>query len=217
MIKINLHDYREELRRIEIQKRVVKAGSIVAATLFLVLTNWVLDRGTLSTLRAEVKDLESKVMNLEPQVKTVKSMQNRQKRIQKIITGIQNLRTNQLQLTRILSDLNNRLPEEIWLTRIKQMNRKGLEKEKVPVIFFDDPKSAKKRKKKKNPTMPEFLEISGQALRDQAVADYVSELESLPYFKLVFLFKTEQAFVGNTPVRNFTIYGYMPEDQGKKA
>ena len=39
MIYINLHDYREELRKIEIQKSVVKATSIVFIIILLVLVN----------------------------------------------------------------------------------------------------------------------------------------------------------------------------------
>jgi len=35
MIRINLHDYRDELRKIEIQKRVVKSLAIIIVAIFL--------------------------------------------------------------------------------------------------------------------------------------------------------------------------------------
>ena len=220
MIKINLYDYREELKRIEIQKQVVKAGSVVILSVFLTLSWWMWEKNRITTVQMEVADLNQKVGALEGTVRVVKSMQAKQKRVETILAGIDHLRTNQMQATEILSDLNRGLPEEIWLTGIKQSRKSDLTNEKIPTIFLNDkskPKKAKKaNKKSKAKSEPhEFIVITGHALEDQAVARFVDRLESIPYFKLVFLYKTEQKLIGTTKVRQFVIYCYMPENQNK--
>ncbi len=222
MIKINLHDYREELQRIEIQKHVLKAGYIMMLALCLVCLHWMWQKNELTMTQMEVQALDQKVSALEGTVRMVKGMQAKQKRVDTILAGIDNLRTSQMQATEILSDLNQELPEEIWLTGIKQSNRAELARNKIPTIFFADAskdskkKKKKKSKKKKKGNEPqEFIVITGQALEDQAVARFVDRLELIPYFKMVFLYKTEQKTIGKTKIREFEIYCYMPDTNNK--
>jgi type IV pilus assembly PilN-like protein len=106
------------------------------------------------------------------------------------------------------------------LTNIMQKSVTELKKMQVPTILFDDSdakasKNKKRKKPGKNSEPKEFLQISGHALEDQAVARFVERLEEISYFKMVFLFKTEQTLVGKTPVREFTIYCYMPAKPDK--
>ncbi len=222
MIKINLHDYREELQRIVIQKHVCMASAIVMLALAGIGTIWMYQDYRLTSTQMEVAALDQKVAALEGTVRVVKSMQAKQKRVETILTGIEQLRTSQMQATEILADLNQRLPEEIWLTGIKQNRRSDLQRNKIPTIFFADSSSDKKKKKKKKKEKnagqeaQEFIVITGQALEDQAVARFVDRLEMIPYFKMVFLYKTEQKQIGQTKVREFEIYCYMP-DNNKKA
>jgi len=222
MIKINLHDYREELRRISIQKRVLQAGSLVVAAFGLILFSWLMEKSRISMVEMEVRDLEQQVSALQGTVNLVKGMQRKQGRIATILAGIETLRTNQFQATRVLFDVNRGLPEKIWLTSVGQKTKSDLMKAKVPLIFFMDPEEEKKSKKKntaaeKENEPREFIEISGHALEDQAVADFIERLEKISYFKMVFLFKTEQTLIGQTRVRKFTIYCYLPEQGNRKA
>jgi hypothetical protein len=74
MIYINLHDYRKELRKIEIQKSVVKATSIVFIIILLVLVNWIVMQTQLDRVRGETQKLEMAVKALEPRVKAIQEM-----------------------------------------------------------------------------------------------------------------------------------------------
>ena len=74
MIHINLHDYREELKKIEIQKRVVKAISIIGVIIFLVLANWGVSQIKLDKIRGETQKLEKAVKQLDPQVKVIQKI-----------------------------------------------------------------------------------------------------------------------------------------------
>jgi len=220
MIKINLFDYREELNRAAIQKRVLKSSSIVVTVLVLVLLSWLIQKSRISTLDMEVRDLDQQVNALQGAVNQVRAMQVKQKRVDLILKGIEDLRNNQMPTTQILFDVNSGLPETIWLTDITQKGLSDLQKTKVPTILFDDsdPKTTKKQKTKggfPRADGKEFIEINGHALEDQAVARFVERLEEIPYFKMVFLFKTEQALVGKVPVRKFSIYCYMPSKPEK--
>lgn len=222
MIKINLFDYREELNRALIQKRVLKSASIVFAVLFMILFSWLVEKSRISAVDMEVRGLEQQVNALQGTVNRVKAMLVKQKRVGHIITGIEKLRNDQFQATQVLFDVNRGVPEQIWLSNIIQKSTSELVKMKVPTILFDDTDKKKpennKRKKPPNKDDPkEFIEISGHALEDQAVARFVERLEEIHYFKMVFLFKTERSLIGKTPVRKFTIYCYMPKKPDKRA
>ena len=125
--------------------------------------------------------------------------------------------------TQTLYDVNLSVPEEIWLTKITQMSREDLNKQKVPTILIENVATKKANKKNnknnKNAKTPnkEFIQIEGHALEDNAVARFVERLEKIPYFKMVFLYKTEQTSIGKTKVRKFSIYCYMPSNLNKTA
>lgn len=220
MIKINLFDYREELNRESIQKRVLKSSAIILTVLVMILFSWLFEKSRISRVDMEVRGLEQQVNALQGTVNLVKSMQNKQRRVGTILEGIESLRNDQLPATKILFDVNRGVPETIWLTDIMQMSASELKKKQVPTILLDDvdkkiTKSRKAQKATQTSESNEFIQLTGHALEDQAVARFVERLEEIPYFKMVFLFKTEQVLVGKTPVRKFTIYCYMPKKLDK--
>ncbi len=215
MIRINLHDYRYELRKIEIQKRVVKCSGIIIAAIFFVIAVWLVEQARLDSIRSETRKLESQVASLKNQVKKVNDMQARQNRMKNIITGIESLREKQLPANTIVSDLNMAVPEGLWLTSIIQKDQAGLRSKNIPVIMFGDPadKKKKKRKKKKKAAAPpkEFVEVSGYALTEKGVVEYMGKLQELSYYETTFLYKSARKIIGGQEVYKFIIYCYMPE------
>ncbi|MBC8284373.1 MAG: hypothetical protein H8E32_11215, partial [Nitrospinae bacterium] len=167
MIYINLHDYREELRKIEAQKRVVKATSVVCVIILLVLVNWMVMQTQLDKVRGETQKLEMAVKALEPRVKAIEKMKASKVRREKIVEGIDRLRSKQFPVGKIVNDLNMAVPEGVWLERVTQLTASKLANKKVPVILFGNPelsnkkKKRKKRGKKKANEASEFIEISG--------------------------------------------------------
>ena len=222
MIHINLHDYREELRKIEIQKRVVKASAIVCAIVLLVLVNWAVSQIQLDKVRGETQRLEKAVQALEPQVKAIKKMQSSQTRKEHIVGGIDQLRGKQFPVSKIVNDLNMAVPAGVWLNRVSQLTKAKLDNKKVPKILFANPTKGKKKKKKKRrgkkkgKAVFEFIEISGNALNEQLIADYIKNLQQIPYYKMTFLQKSTQTLMGGYPVYSFTAYSYMPDEKKNK-
>ncbi len=222
MIQINLHDYREELKKIEIQKRVVKATSIICVIILLVLANWAVSQIQLDKVRGETQKLEKAVKALEPKVKAIQKMQSSKKRKEQIVGGIDSLRGGQFQVSKIVNDLNMAVPPGVWLNRVTQMTAKKLNDKKVPVILFGNPALTKKKKrkrrkgKKKEKAYYEFIEITGNALGEQLIADYIKNLQEIPYYKMTFLQKSTQTIMGGYPIYSFTAYSYMPQDKKKK-
>ena len=219
MIKINLHDYREELVKVEIQKRVVMGMYMLGGILALIVMTWVMDQMKLTQVRGEVQELDSQVKALEPEVKLVKGMMARTKRVEVILTGIEKLRHDQMEATRILADLNLRVPKNIWLTEIVQKTSQDIQSGRVPVILFDDPERLKNEKKNrkgkrgnKDDLKYDFLQIKGKAFKEQEVVDYLKDLEQVPYFKISFIHKTNRQLMGVYPVYEFAIYCYMPKE-----
>lgn len=219
MIRINLHDYRYELRKIEIQKRVVKCSAVIIAAIFFVLTIWFVEQTRLDSVRIETSQLKSQVTALEGQYKKVKAMEAKQNRMETIIKGIEGLREKQTPANIIVSDLNMTVPEGLWLSSIIQKDEDSLRSKQVPVIMFGDPakkkkkRKRKKRKGKKSTTGPskEFVEVSGYSLTEKGVVEYMKRLQKLAYYETTFLYKSSQVFIGGESLYNFIIYCYMPE------
>jgi Tfp pilus assembly protein PilN len=216
MIYINLHDYREELIKIEIQKRVVKATSVVCIIILLLLVNWIVMQTKLDRVRGETQKLEMAVKNLEPRVKAIQKMKNSKLRKEKIIENIDRLRGTQLPVGKVINDLNIAVPEGVWLERVTQLTVTKLRNKKIPVILFSNPALSKKKKKRKRKRktkneIPEFIEISGKALNEQLIAEYINNLQEIPYYKLTFLHKSTQTIMGGYPIYSFTAYSYMPK------
>ena len=133
MIYINLHDYREALRKIEIQKSVVKATSIVFIIILLVLVNWIVMQTQLDRVRGETQKLEMAVKALEPRVKAIQEMKTSKLRKEQIVEGLDRLRGKQLPVGNIINNLNMAVPEGVWLERVTKLTASKLEDKKVPV------------------------------------------------------------------------------------
>jgi Tfp pilus assembly protein PilN len=216
MIYINLHDYREELRKIEIQKRVVKATSFVCIIILLVLANWIVMQTKLDRVEEETQKVEMAVKNLDPRVKAIQKMKRSTLRREKIVEDIDRLRGTQFPVGKVINDLNIAVPEGVWLERVKQLTATKLKNKKIPVILFDNPalsnkKKKRKRKRKTKNEISEFIEISGKALSEQLIAEYINNLQDIPYYKLTFLYKSTQTIMGGYPIYSFTAYSYMPK------
>jgi hypothetical protein len=212
MIRINIHDYRYELRKIEIQKRMVKCFAIIIASIFFVIAVWLLEQARLDRVRFETRQLESQVAGLASQFKKVKAMEAKQHRMKTIIAGIEGLREKQMPASTIVSDLNMAVTEGLWLSSIIQKDAKSLRSKQIPVIMFGDP--AKQKSKKKKGTIglaKEFVEVSGYALTEKGVVEYVKRLQEISYYETTFLYKSSQAVIGGHTIYNFIIYCYMPE------
>ena len=214
MIYINLHDYREELRKIETQKRVVISASVVCIIILLVLVNWMVMQTKLDRVRGETQKLEMAVKNLEPRVKAIKKMKSSKLRREKIVEDIDRLRGAQFPAGKVINDLNIAVPEGVWLERVTQLTATKLKNKKVPVILFGNPalsnkKKKRKRKRKKENEISEFIEISGKAMSEQLIAEYINNLQDIPYYKLTFLHKSTQTIMGGYPIYSFTAYSYM--------
>jgi hypothetical protein len=218
MIRINLHDYRYELTKIEIQKRLVKCFMIIIAAFVLIVGSWLWEQVRLDLIKSETSKVQAEVAALQGQVKRVNAMKAKQKRMKNIITRIEDLREQQLPAGRIVSDLNLAIPEGLWLSSIVQKGSKGLRSMKVPVIMFDDPAKKKdKRKRIKNglSKAKDFMEVSGYALTEKEVVEYMKRLQQLSYYETTFLYRSVQLLLEGQSVYKFILYCYMPEK--KKA
>ena len=216
MIRINLHDYRYELTKIEIQKRLIKCFVIIIAAIVLIVGSWLWEQVRLDSIKRETSKVQSEVAALQGQVKRVNAMKAKQNRMKNIITRIEDLREQQLPAGRIVSDLNIAIPEGLWLSSIVQKGSNGLQSMKVPVIMFDDPSKKKnKRKSRKKGLTPakDFREISGYALTEKEVLEYMKRLQQLSYYETTFLYRSSQLLIEGQSVYKFIIYCYMP---GKK-
>ena len=140
MISINLLDYKQELKKIAMQKIIINAMGSVLFFIFLIVTYWCFQKIEIKYRTNELKQLEGQVRELTAQTTKIQSMKFQAKRTEKIIKKINELRANQFQVTQILEDLILPVPDEIWLTSVRQLGIKEIKGKKIPVIFIGDPK-----------------------------------------------------------------------------
>jgi Tfp pilus assembly protein PilN len=216
MIRINLHDYRYELTKIEIQKRLIKCFAIIIAVIVLIVGIWLWDQVRLDSIKSETSKVQSEIAALQGQVKRVNAMKAKQNRMENIIARMEDLREQQLPADRIVSDLIIAVPEGLWLSSIVQKSSNGLRSMKVPVIMYDDPaKKKNKGKRRKNSLrqVKDFMEVSGYALTDKEVVEYMKRLQQISYYETTFLYRSSHFLLEGQSVYKFIIYCYMP---GKK-
>ena len=218
MISVNLLDYKQELRKIAMQKIIINAIGSVLFLIFLIVTYWCFQKIEIKYRANELKQLEGRVQELTAQTTKIQSMKLQAKRTEKIIKKINELRANQFQVTQILEALILPVPDEIWLTSVRQLGIKEIKGKKIPLIFIGDPKKMKTKKKSnksKNKTQPkqEFLEVRGRLFgkhSDETIVRYIGRLRDSSSFVKVFLHQTSQQQAGKRAVRDFTFYVYMP-------
>ena len=218
MISVNLLDYKQELRKIAMQKIIINAIGSVLFLIFLIVTYWCFQKIEIKYRANELKQLEGRVRELTAQTTKIQSMKLQAKRTEKIIKKINELRANQFQVTQILEDLILPVPDEIWLTSVRQLGIKEIKGKKIPVIFIGDPKKMKTKKKlnkskNKAQSKQEFLEVRGRLFgkhSDETIVRYISRLRDSSSFVKVFLHQTSQQQAGTEAVRDFTFYVYMP-------
>ena len=218
MIDINLLDYKQELKKIAMQKIIINAIGSVLFLIFLIVTYWCFQKIEIKYRANELKLLEGQVRKLTTQTTKIQSMKLQAKRTAKIIKKINELRANQFQVTQILEDLILPVPDEIWLTSVRQLGIKEIKGKKIPLIFIGDPKQIKTKKKsnkskKKIQPKQEFLEVRGRLFgkhSDETIVRYIDRLRDSSSFDKVFLQQTSQQQNKTEAVRDFTFYVYMP-------
>ena len=218
MISVNLLDYKQELRKIAMQKIIINAIGAVLFFIFLIVIYWCFQKIEINYRTNELKQLEGQVRELTAQTTKIQSMKLQAKRTEKIIKKINELRANQFQVTQILEDLILPVPDEIWLTSIRQLGIKEIKGKKIPVIFIGDPKKMKTKKKSeksknKAQSKQEFLEVRGRLFgkySDETIVRYIDRLRDSSSFVKVFLHQTSQQQARKRAVRDFTFYVYMP-------
>ena len=218
MIDINLLDYKQELKKIAMQKIIINATGLVLFLIFLIVTYWCFQKIEIKYRANELKLLEGQVRKLTTQTTKIQSMKLQAKRTAKIIKKINELRANQFQVTQILEDLILPVPDEIWLTSVRQLGIKEIKGKKIPLIFIGDPKQIKTKKKsnkskKKIQPKQEFLEVRGRLFgkhSDETIVRYIDRLRDSSSFDKVFLHQTSQQENKTEAVRDFTFYVYMP-------
>ena len=218
MIDINLLDYKQELKKIAMQKIIINAIGSVLFLIFLIVTYWCFQKIEIKYRANELKLLEGQVRKLTTQTTKIQSMKLQAKRTAKIIKKINELRANQFQVTQILEDLILPVPDEIWLTSVRQLGIKEIKGKKIPLIFIGDSKQIKTKKKsnkskKKIQPKQEFLEVRGRLFgkhSDETIVRYIDRLRDSSSFDKVFLHQTSQQQNKTEAVRDFTFYVYMP-------
>ncbi len=177
MKNINLFDYKQELKRVATQKRVVWAVEIVMLAVFLIIVYCGFQQVEIAYSETELEKLETRVKSLAAETTKIQSMKMQAKRVTEITEKIRGLRAKQFQVTQVLEGLTLSIPDEVWLTSVRQLTLKDVVSMKGPIIFFGDlqqrmPKKGKRGKKKEKGRPVRIFRGSGTCLGGTRQSDH---------------------------------------------
>ena len=205
MIRINLLDYKEELERIAVQKKVVACLGVLFAFFLSIILVWIQKQTQIVVVQEEAAAVQEKVNGLEKQVRAIRKMKVKKRRADQIIEGINNLRKNQTSPSKMLEDLTFDVPKEVWLEAIRQVDKKYLKRKNIDIAFEDGSN--------------EIIIIEGVTLKESSILDYSEKIQNINYYKSVVLYKIEKTLLNNSPVWEFVLLCHKeagPNDKKKK-
>ena len=199
---INFLDYKQELQRINVQKLIVTASTIIFLTSFVIVSYWGYQNIKIKFSEIELEKIDKEVLSLSNAAAEVQSMKVNIQKTSEAIKEISRVRNNQFQLLQVLEGLTLSVPNGIWLTKIIQLPFEKIANTKGMLAFINKPKNENKSEKT-------FLKVRGNVLRsktDNPLTTYVKNLRKINHFKSVYLQKINLQADKNAVSFNFILY-----------
>jgi len=212
-IRINLFDYQRIVREVEVQKMLANIVAMLLTGVAICFLWWVYEVVGVANLEGDIEEEESKVAALTTDYNIVQGLKKKKGQFGEVINSIDSLRTKRSKTTELLEDLGRSLPEGVWMTTIAQKVLGDLGG--ISELFLGVNPQAELEAKQtalaegREYVEHQFIELKGQGHSNQAIIHFVNRLRTLPYFDHVMLANTEQAWVSDNPVQEFTIYCHV--------
>jgi type IV pilus assembly protein PilN len=175
MIRINLLPYREAAKKENIKRQItIVAGSFIIFLLILVFFKISLI-SNLSTLEAQIKDKDEKLVVLTKKLGDIEGLKRDIKELEQKLSVIKGLEADRFFPVRMLDELAQLVPQkEIWLEKIAETAGSG-------------------------------LRIEGVARDNMVVARFMKSLEFSSFISSVSLVSTKEKEVSGIKLQQFTL------------
>lgn len=187
MIKINLLPVKQKQRQYTVVYQLVIGGVVLLILLSGCGIDFLLQKATERDLLRKKADLEHQISEQERLIGEVKQFEQKEAELKRKLGVIENLKNNKVGPVLLLEELSVTIPKKAWVSSIKETT---------------------------SPPSSHSVAITGEAISDEVVAEFMSKLEESRYFSDVNLI--EARFAGEkqgVPIQTFQLTANMSVPQ----
>lgn len=187
MIKINLLPVKQKQRQYTVVYQLVIGGVVLLILLSFAALDFLLLKGTERRLVAQQGDLQRRIGEQERLIGEVKQFEQKEAELKRKLGVIENLKNNKVGPVLLLEELSVTIPKKAWVSSIKETT---------------------------TPPSGHSVAITGEAISDEVVAEFMTKLEESQYFSDVNLI--EARFAGEkqgVPIQTFQLTANMSVPQ----
>lgn len=174
MLRINLLPVKEIKQRVAAKKQLAVFGFVFAGLVTVLILAVLLLNSQVSSLDAEIKDLEARKAALEKILQQIEELKKKKEEVDKQTDLIANLEKNSALTAYLLNEVADLTPNNrLWLTSLNQTGA--------------------------------AMNLSGMALDNQTVAEYLEKLKDSKYISSVTLSSSSLAVYAGRNLKKFTL------------
>ncbi len=155
MIKINLLPIKQKQRQYTVVYQLVVGGVVLLILLAGCTIDYLLQKGKERRLIAEQQKLEREIAELERLIGEVKEFEKKEAELKRKLTVIENLKNNKVGPVKMLEELSVTIPKKVWVTSVKETTT-------GPATHS--------------------IALTGEAISDEVIAEFMTKLEESDYF-----------------------------------
>ena len=193
MVKINLLPVKQKQRQYTVVYQLVVGGVVLAITLAGCTVFYLARKYEEAKYRAEVAALNKEIAELNRLIGEVKQFEEKKAELERKLGVINSLRDNKVGPVRFLEELSVTIPKKVWLLSVKENTV---------------------------PPATHVVSLSGHAISDEVIAEFMTKLEESEYFANVNLIEARSAGEqSGVPVQSFqlTCEFAVPQPTGEQG
>ena len=183
MIKINLLPIKAKQRQYTVVYQLVVGGVIMLMVIFACGVDHILQKSTESKLASNKTKMQREIAELERLIGEVKQFEQKKAELQRKLDVINNLKNNKVGPVHLLEELSVTVPKKLWLDAINETT---------------------------TPPAGHAISLTGKAISDEVIAEFMSKLEESEYFTNVNLIVAQAAGEQQgVPIQTFQLTAEM--------
>lgn len=183
MIKINLLPIKAKQRQYTVVYQLVVGGVIILMVFFACAVDHILQKSTESKLVSNKTKMQREIVELERLIGEVKQFEQKKAELQRKLDVINNLKNNKVGPVHLLEELSVTVPKKLWLDTIAEVT---------------------------SPPANHAITLTGKAISDEVIAEFMSKLDESEYFSNVNLIVAQAAGEqSGVPLQSFQLTAEM--------
>lgn len=183
MIKINLLPIKAKQRQYTVVYQLVVGGVIILMVFFACAVDHILQKSTESKLVGNRDKMKREIVELERLIGEVKQFEQKKAELQRKLDVINNLKNNKVGPVHLLEELSVTVPKKLWLDTIAEVT---------------------------SPPANHAITLTGKAISDEVIAEFMSKLDESEYFSNVNLIVAQAAGEqSGVPLQSFQLTAEM--------